>query len=93
MKINRISQYIHKFRIIYRKDFFTNTVGNDKTKRIKAKGMKFMYNKNRCEKIKTVSIFALIFLAIALIIVVVIINNNNPMQQPNILVATAVSRR
>ena len=52
-----------------------------------------MYNKNRCEKIKTVSIFALIFLAIALIIVVVIINNNNPMQQPNILVATAVSRR
>ena len=49
-----------------------------------------MYSKNTCEKIKTVSIFALIFLAIALIIVV---NNNNPIQQPNILVATAVSRR
>lgn len=50
-----------------------------------------MYNKKMCEKVKLISIFALIFLVIALIIFITV---NNPVtQEKDILVAIAVSRR
>lgn len=50
-----------------------------------------MYNKKTCGKIKTISIFILIFLVIVLIIFITV--NNPVIQKKDILVATAVPRR
>lgn len=55
------------------------------------KGTKYMCNKRVCVCIKTISIFALFFLVIALIVVMIVINPTN--EEKNVLVATAVSRR
>lgn len=48
-----------------------------------------MYSKKKCEQIKIISIFALIFLSITLIVFISI--NNPVVQEKNILVSTAVS--